>query len=259
MVIANSYNIYIKERDQDLEEARKRPVRISKQAPLTIQMNKMFDGENALLNLLLQAREDGDADEIARATMRCRAVLLLSERLTQAETLEHVCTAVLDILPLAMECEYGILQIYEDETNTYWTVPRRSGGRGYFPVSKQSLAYLVFKSKDSIVINDTNTNHQFNVGLECDGVFGSVDTRCVISTPVIASSNGDIPAGENKTELTSSLTRHRHTMAVANQCHVIGVLQAFNKRTLCLCHNLFLKLLQTFVLTQSNILPTHKS
>lgn len=193
-------------------------------------MNKIFEGENALLNLLLQAREDGDADEIARATMRCRAMLLLNERLMKANTLENVCTAVLDILPLALECEYGILQIYEDETNTYWTVPRRSGGRGYFPMSKKSLAYQVFKSKDSIVINDTNSNYLFNIGLECDGVFGSVDTRCVISTPVIATSSDDVDSREDSIELSKSLPHRKYTLALEKQRHVVGVLQAFNKR-----------------------------
>ena len=42
-----------------------------KTGPLVNQMAK--GEEHALLELLLQAREDGDADEIARMTMRCRA------------------------------------------------------------------------------------------------------------------------------------------------------------------------------------------
>ena len=52
------------EREKELAEAAKRPMRISKQAPLVNQMTKVFEGEHALLELLLQAREDGDADEI---------------------------------------------------------------------------------------------------------------------------------------------------------------------------------------------------
>ena len=218
------------EREKQLAEAAKRPMRISKQVPLVNQMSKVFEGEHALLELLLQAREDGDADEIARMTMRCRAVMILAGELEKTDTLEGICMAVLDYLPTVMECEYCILQIYEDETNMYWTVPRRNGGRGYFPMSKKSLAYVVFKSKEPLYINDANINSLFNIDLECDGVFGSIDTRCVLSVPVIASSINHSGNQNSGPQFSKSLAHRKRTLELEKQQRVVGVLQAFNKR-----------------------------
>ena len=99
-------------------------------------------------------------------------------------------------------------------------------------MSKKSLAYSAFKSKESIFVNDASSNYQFNIDLECDGVFGSVDTRCVLSTPVIATSADGVEKNENAPELSKSLSHRKHTLELEKQRRVIGVVQAFNKRML---------------------------
>jgi hypothetical protein len=219
-----------KEKKEREEMARKRPPRITKQAPLTTMMTKIFDSEPALLSALLQAREDGDADEIARAITRCRALIRLSDQLSLVKTMEKIATSVVDYLPAAMECEYGIIQVFESETETFWTIPRRSGERGYFPSTKKSISALIMKDAeemkhDSIIMNEANYDRRFNLDVEADGVFGTVDTRCVISTPVVS-----IEEASDDSQISPNMKQRSRSMSIASKPRVISILQAFNKK-----------------------------
>ena len=78
--------------------------------------------------------------------------------------------AILDHLPTVMECEYCVLQIYEDETNMYWTARRMEDEDTSYV--KEKLIVLGFKSKEPLYVNDANINRLFNIDLECDGVLG---------------------------------------------------------------------------------------
>ena len=97
-------------------------------------------------------------------------------------------------------------------------------------MSKKSLSYLVFKSKEPLYVNDANINRLFNIDLECDGVFGSIDTRCVLSVPVIASSTNNPGNQDSGPQFSKSLAHRKHTLQLEKQQRVVGVLQAFNKR-----------------------------
>lgn len=212
------------------EKVKRRPPRIMKQPPLNVLMSKVFSNEPTLLRLLEQAKEDGDADEIARAITRCRALMTLSDHLARAKTLEKVATTIVDFLPNAMECEYAVVQMYDNETETFWTVPRRSGERGYFPSSKKSIAAVTREKESPVNINDCNYDSRFHIDLEVDGVFGTVNTRCTIAAPVVVDGCEDENGSPTNTPSKPVGNRHRtRSMSLASKSTVIAVLQAFNK------------------------------
>jgi len=229
------------ETQDDIDQAniiKRKQQQISEQLPLDGLLHQVFHREPALVDMLTQAREDNDMEEVTMLVIRCRVFLSFAQSLSKCNTYEEVCSAVLEYVPNMLECDCAYLMLpMAGENDHVWSVLHRNGKPSTVSHQHVGLHGRVQHSAKYVMVEDVNLDEGYDPSVEMETKV-NIGIRCILAMPISCETGKGGRSGGaarplslmTNTKVSSIPPSFDPAKGKSHQKPIVGILEMINKK-----------------------------